>query len=168
MLLQKCLLGPGRGGLKLNTNARGAELGVPLLSVSDGSLYGSDSLLARHQRACKWERCFTVNPNQLVAARPPTCAETEGLCQPPSQRADLTPGYSQASCPSHLMRPKLFHHLRASRSSARNIGFVNQRSLVCPEALVFCNLCGEAMVAVGTQQLSSKWVIIPGFTSLSH
>lgn len=37
----------------------------------------------------KWERCAAeryarLNPNQLVAARPPMCEETEGLCQTPT------------------------------------------------------------------------------------
>lgn len=48
-----------------------------------------------------------LNPNQLVAARPPMCEETEGLCQTPSEWTDLTSGFTQVSCPSHLMRAKL-------------------------------------------------------------
>lgn len=64
---------------------------------------------------------FTVNPNQLVAARPPTCEETEGLCQTQREWTDLTSGYSQVSCPSHLKRAKLFHHPRASRRPACNM-----------------------------------------------
>lgn len=109
MLLQKCLLCPGkRGAPKLRAldwtpGEQRSVLSLFLCAlVSDGSLYESDSLLCTTPQSgsgkgAQWKG-FAGNPNQLFATRPPMCEETEGLCQKQSQWADLTSGDSQARC----------------------------------------------------------------------
>lgn len=150
MLLQKWLVGPGRGGPKLNTLGwtPGDERYVssPLLCacirwisvwVRRPSCTTPQSVSGK---GAQWKD-FTVNPNQLLAARPPMCEETEGLCQTHREWTDLTSGYSQASRPAQLMRAKLFHHLRASRRPARNTQRC-QSKIFCfsREFLLKCNL----------------------------
>lgn len=110
MLLQKCLLCPGKKGGAPKRRALdwtpGEQRSVPSLFlcalVSDGSLYEPDSRLCTTPKSgsgkgAQWKG-FAGNPNQLVATRPPVCEETEGLCQRQSQWADLTSGDSQARC----------------------------------------------------------------------